>query len=41
MLGKKAPCNGRKLDLNKPFDFQPIKYSVFLSFFNSNVLNDG
>ena len=24
MLGKKAPCNGRSLDLNKPFNFQPI-----------------
>ena len=30
MLGKKAPCNGRSLDLNNPFDFQPIMYSVLL-----------
>ena len=39
MLGKKAPCNGISLDLKKPFDFQPITYSVPLSLFNSNVLN--
>ena len=24
MSDKKAPCNERNLDLNKPFDFQPI-----------------
>ena len=32
MLGKKAQCNGRSLDLNKPLDSQSITYSVFLSF---------
>ena len=41
MSGKKAPCNGRSLDLKKAFDFQPVTYSVFLSFINSNVLTVG
>ena len=41
MLGKKAPCIGKSLDLNKPFDIQPTTCSVLLRSFNSNVLNVG
>ena len=39
MLGKKAPCNGRGLDLYKPTDFQPITDSALLFTFNYNVIN--
>ena len=38
-LSKKAPCNAVSLELYKPFDFQPIIYSIPLSIFNSNTLN--
>ena len=37
MSEKKALCNGISLDLKKAFDFQPVTYSVFLSFINSDV----
>ena len=32
ILGKKAPCNGRSLVLNNPFDFQAITHSFFCLF---------
>ena len=37
-LGAKAPCNALSLESNKPFDFQPIIYSVPLSILNSNIV---
>ena len=40
-LGEKAPCNAISLELCKPFDFQPIIYSVHLSIFDSDTLNVG
>ena len=33
MLGKKALCHYRNLDLNRPFDFQSITYPVLLLLF--------
>ena len=41
MLGKKAPCNGRSLDLYKRFDFQPITYLFVWFSFSYNVINVG
>ena len=41
MLGSKAPCNAISLKLYIPLDFQPMIYSVPLSFFSSNTLNVG
>ena len=37
MLDKNAPCNAISLELDNPFEFQPIIYSVRLSFFNSKT----
>ena len=37
MLDKNAPCNAISLELDNPFEFQPIIYSVHLSFLNSKT----
>ena len=41
MLYKNAANNGVSLAVYTPFVFQPIKYSVSLSSFNSSVFNVG
>ena len=41
MLGKEAPCITRHLYFYKPFDLQPVTYSLLLTTFNSNVINAG
>ena len=41
MLGKNTPCNAISLESYTPFEFQPIIYSVILSFFNSKTLDVG